>query len=70
MKYYMFTKTIKVLPRLKWLNAFVPSPVKEWLTASDKSFATVVNNTQTYSDKQTHPAESRIIRVVDLTPRP
>ncbi|MBC7828708.1 MAG: hypothetical protein H7122_13235 [Chitinophagaceae bacterium] len=70
MKYYMFSKTIKGLPRLRWLNVFVPSPVKEWLTASDKSFAPFVNNTQQYSDKQKHPAESRIVRVVDITPRP
>lgn len=70
MKYSMFSKTIKVLPRLKWLNALVPSPVKEWLTASDKSFEPVVSNTQQYSDKQKHPAESRIIRGVEVTPRP
>lgn len=70
MKYYMFSKTIKVLPRLKWLNAFVPSPVKEWLTASDKLFIPIVNNTQPTTDRQKHPAESRIIRVVDVTPKP
>lgn len=69
MKYYMFTKTLKVLPRLKWLNVFVPSPVREWLTASDKSFEPAVNATQ-MSDKQQHPAESRMIRVVHVTPRP
>ena len=68
MKYYI-SKTIKVLPRLKWLNVFVPSQVKDWLTASDKSFITVVD-TQQYSDKQKHPAESRMVRVTDNTPRP
>jgi hypothetical protein len=70
MKYYMFSKTKKVLPRLKWLNVFVPSPVKEWLTDSDKSLVVVVNNTQQYSDKQKHPAESRVIRMIDVTPKP
>lgn len=60
---------MKVFPRLKWLNVFVPSQVREWLTASDKSFVAVVDEQQ-YSDKQKHPAESRITRVVDHTPRP
>ena len=69
MKYYMFAKTMKVLPRLKWLTVFVPSPVKEWLTTSDKSFVPVVDEQQ-YSDKLTHPAESRMIRMTDSTPRP
>lgn len=68
MKYY-FTKTMKVFPRLKWLNVFVPSQVKEWLTASDKSFVAIVDDQQ-YSEKQHHPAESRMIRVVDQTPKP
>lgn len=70
MKYYIFSKSIKVLPRLKWLNVLVPSPVKDWLTASDKSYIPVANNTPQYSDKQKHPAESKIIRVVELTPKP
>lgn len=69
MTYYMFSKTMKVLPRLKWLAVFVPAPVKEWLTASDKSFTSVVGEPQ-YSDKSFHPAESRMIRVTDSTPRP
>lgn len=69
MKYYMLAKTMKVLPRLKWLTVLVPAPVKEWLTASDKSFVTVVAE-QPYSDKLNHPAESRMTRVSDSTPRP
>lgn len=69
MNYHMFSKAMKVLPRLKWLTAFVPSPVKEWLTASDKSFVPAVND-QSFSDKLNHPAESRMIRVTDSTPRP
>ena len=69
MKYYMFSKTMKVLPRLKWLNVFVPTQVKEWLTASEKSFVPVVDQLQ-YSDKLKHPAESRIVRVTTSTPRP
>jgi hypothetical protein len=69
MKYYMFSKTMKVLPRLKWLNVFVPGPVKEWFTASDKSYAPVLEHQQ-YSDKLKHPAESRMIRVTDTTHRP
>lgn len=68
MKYYMF-KTMKVLPRLKWLHVFVPTQVRDWLTASDKSFVTVIDPQQ-YSDKLKHPAESRITRVTDTTPRP
>ena len=68
MKYYMISK-IKVLPRLKWLNAFMPATVKDWFAASDKSLVPVTN-TITYSDKQKHPAESRIIRTNDTTPRP
>ncbi len=70
MKYYMFSKTMKVLPMLKWLNVFVPSPVKGWLTAADKSFLPLVSDTQQYSDKQKHPAESRVIRVINVTPKP
>jgi hypothetical protein len=70
MKYYMISKTMKVFPRLKWLNAIVPSTVKDWLTASDKSFVPVINNTTAYSDKQKHPAESRIIRTNETTPKP
>jgi len=66
----MFSKTIKVLPRLRWLNVFVPSPVKEWLIASDKSLVPVVSHTQQFPDKQKHPAESRVIRVIEVTPRP
>ena len=69
MKQYMFSKTMKVLPRLKWLNVLVPTQVKEWLTASEKSFVTVVDHQQ-YSDKLKHPAESRVIRVTETTPRP
>lgn len=69
MKYYMFSKTMKVLPRLKWLNVFVPTQVREWLTASDKSYVPVADTLQ-YSDKLKHPAESRIIRVTSSTPRP
>ena len=60
---------MKVLPRLKWLNVLVPAPVKEWLTASEKSFVAVVD-LQQYSDKLKHPAESRVIRVTETTPRP
>ena len=69
MKYYMFSKTMKVLPRLKWLTVFVPLPVKEWLTASDKSFVPRAEE-QPYSDKLKHPAESRMIRATESTPRP
>ena len=69
MKYYAISKTIKVLPRLRWLNAFMPATVKDWFAASDKSLVPVLNNT-TYSDKQKHPAESRMIRTIDTTPRP
>ena len=69
MKYYMFSKTMKVLPRLKWLNVLVPSQVKEWLTASDKA-AVPVLETQPFSDPQKHPAESRMTRVTDPAPRP
>ncbi|HKH62958.1 MAG TPA: hypothetical protein VKA49_19090 [Flavitalea sp.] len=69
MKYYMFSKTMKVLPRLKWLTVFVPASVKGWLTASDKSFMSVVDELQ-YSDKSIHPAESHMIRVTQSTPRP
>ena len=70
MKYYVLSKTMKVLPRLKWLNVLVPSTVKDWLTASDKTLLPVYNETQQYSDRQKHPAESRITRVSDVTPRP
>ena len=69
MKYY-FAKSISFLPRLKWLNVLVPSPVRGWLTASEKSFVPVVNNTPQYPNKQKHPAECRIIRVVEVTPKP
>jgi len=69
MKYYMFSKTIKVLPRLKWLNVLVPSTVKDWLIASDKSLIPVMSDVQNY-DKQKHPAESRITRVSEVTPKP
>lgn len=68
MKQYMFSK-MKVLPRLKWLNVLVPAQVKEWLTASEKSFVAVVDHQQ-YSDKLKHPAESRMIRTTEPTPRP
>jgi hypothetical protein len=67
---YMFSKTIKAFPRLKWLNAFVPTPVKEWLTASDKSFEPVATNILPFSDNQKHPAESRFLRSVEVTPKP
>ena len=70
MKYYMFAKSIKALPRLKWLNVLVPSPVRGWLTASEKSFVPVANNTLQFSDKQKHPAECRMIRVIEVTPKP
>ena len=66
----MFSRSIKVLPRLKWLNVLVPSPVRGWLTASEKSYAPVVNTTPQLSDKQKHPAECRMIRVIDVTPKP
>jgi hypothetical protein len=69
MKYQMFSKAMKVLPRFKWLTAFVPSPVKEWLAASDKSFVPALDD-QLYSDKLKHPAESRMVRLTDSTPRP
>lgn len=70
MKYYMFSKTMKVLPRLKWLNVFVPTTVKDWLTTSDKSFIAIIDDSQQYTDKQKHPAESRIKRLKDVTPKP
>lgn len=69
MKYYMLSKTMKVLPRLKWLNVLMPATVKDWFAASDKSLVPVVNNV-IYSDKQKHPAESRMLRTNDTTPRP
>jgi hypothetical protein len=69
MKYYMLSKTIKVLPRLKWLNVFMPATVKDWFAASEKSFVPVVTSSA-YSDKQRHPAESRILRTNDTTPKP
>lgn len=69
MKYYMLSKTMKVLPRFKWLTVLVPAPVKEWLTASDKSFVAILDEHQ-YTDNQKHPAESRMIRVTDSTPKP
>lgn len=69
MKYYMLSKTMKVFPKLKWLNVLVPSPVKEWLTTSDKSYISVVDH-QPYSDKLKHPAESRMIRNTESTPKP
>jgi hypothetical protein len=69
MKYYMFVKTMKVFPSLKWLTAFVPAPVKGWLNVSDKSLMPAVDEPQCY-DKLNHPAESRMMRVTDSTPRP
>jgi hypothetical protein len=69
MKYYI-SKTIKVLPRLKWLNVLVPYTVKEWFTASDKSFEPIVSDTLLVSDKQKHPAESRVTRWIEYTPKP
>jgi hypothetical protein len=69
MKQYMFAKTMKVLPRLKWLHVLVPAPVKEWLTASEKSFVAVVDH-QPYSGKLKHPAETRFTRITETTPRP
>ena len=60
---------MKVLPRLKWLNAIVPTPVKEWLTATDKSYVPVMDVLQ-FSDTPKHPAESRMTRVIDNTPKP
>ncbi len=69
MKQYVFSKTMKVLPRLKWLNVLVPAQVKDWLTTSEKSLVAAVDHQQ-YSDKLKHPAESRVIRVTETTPRP
>ena len=69
MKYYMFSKTMKVLPRLKWLNVLVPTQVKGWLTTSEKSFVAAMDHHQ-YADNLKHPAESRMVRVNETTPRP
>lgn len=69
MKYYMLSKTIKVLPRLKWLNVFMPATVKDWFVTSEKALVPVIDNSS-YSDNQKHPAESRIIRTNDAAPRP
>ena len=70
MKYVILAKNIISLPALKWLNAIFPSTVKDWLITSDKSLVPLMNNSQDYSDKLKHPAESRIVRVNDMTPKP
>ena len=69
MKQYMISKTMKVLPRLKWLNVFVPPQVKEWLTASEKTVVAAVDH-QSYPGKLKHPAETRFTRITETTPKP
>ena len=68
MKYYM-QMTRKVFPKLRWLNVFVPATLKDWLATGEKSIS-VEAEAFLFQENQRHPAESRMVRSVEPTPKP